>query len=38
MMIYMIVAVSAGLFIFGTYRCWQTYRHRLIQHYPSRRR
>nr|WP_205960932.1 response regulator [Pantoea rodasii] len=37
-MIFMILAVSAVLFIFGSFRGWQHYRHRLIQHYPSRRR
>ncbi|MEB5972493.1 response regulator [Pantoea dispersa] len=37
-MIYMIIAITAGLFFYGSFRCWQHYRHRLIQHYPSRRR
>ncbi|MDR6349703.1 response regulator [Pantoea sp. SORGH_AS_0659] len=37
-MIYIIIAVTAGLFFYGSFKCWQTYRHRLIQHYPARRR
>ncbi len=37
-MVYLIVAVTAGLFIYGSYRCWQRSRSRLIQHYPARRR
>lgn len=35
---YVILVVSAGLFIYGSIKCWQHYRHRLIQHYPARRR
>ncbi|MDZ7277867.1 response regulator [Pantoea eucrina] len=37
-MLFMIVAVSAVLFVYGSFRSWRRYRHRLIQHYPSRRR
>lgn len=37
-MVYMIVAITAALFIYSSFKCWQTYRHRLIQHYPARRR
>nr|WP_222433864.1 response regulator [Pantoea soli] len=37
-MIYLIIAVTAGLFVYGSYRSWHNHRHRLIQHYPSRRR
>ncbi|MDR6297883.1 hypothetical protein [Pantoea dispersa] len=29
-MIYMILAITAGLFAYGSFRCWQHYRHRLI--------
>lgn len=38
MMIYTIIALSAGLFIYGAYRSWYHYRPRLISSYPARRR
>ncbi len=37
-MIYVIIAVSAGLFLYGSFKCWQHYRPRMVQHYPARRR
>ena len=37
-MIYVIIAVSAGLFFYSSFKCWQHYRHRMVQPYPVRRR